>query len=252
MTDGLFPEDSAERKTFPVFSGLLQYFPSALAAIAHHSYLGNEKHNPGLPLHHDRAKSDDEADALVRHLIEGDYVGMAWRALSLLQKQCEVEGAPIAPAARNARLATVFNRKAPWEIPPPEYDPDDVAFRKATLDELAAELQTWGMYDTIDTSAEPVDESPDLRHIGIGDVPKAGTILPVACGAKITLDGRWDRRRDKTAPGTPADSAYLASFGPNVTDVRYSATNAAIPQHPMAAEVLRDHDERLAGPESHL
>lgn len=85
-----------------MFSGLLQYFPSALAVIARHSYLGNQKHNPGLPLHHDRSKSGDEADALVRHLLEGDYVGTAWRALSLLQKHLESKGEPIAPAARNA------------------------------------------------------------------------------------------------------------------------------------------------------
>ena len=98
----LLPDDSAERKTYPVYSGLLQYFPSALVAVAHHSYKGNEKHNPGQPLHHDRAKSDDEADALLRHLMEGDYVGMTWRALSLLQKHEEAHGAPIAPAARNA------------------------------------------------------------------------------------------------------------------------------------------------------
>lgn len=99
---GLFPEDSAARKTYPVFSGLLQYFPSALARVARHSHEGNEKHNPGQSLHHDRAKSGDEADALVRHLMEGDYVGTAWRALSLLQKHEEAHGAPIAPAARNA------------------------------------------------------------------------------------------------------------------------------------------------------
>lgn len=105
--NGLFPEDSAARKTYPVYSGLLQYFPAALAAIAHHSFKGNEKHNPGQALHHDRAKSDDEADALVRHLMETDYVGMAWRALSLLQKHLEAHGAPIAPAARNAKLPEV-------------------------------------------------------------------------------------------------------------------------------------------------
>lgn len=102
---GPFPDDSAERKTYPMYSGLLQYFPAALAAVAHHSYRGNEKHNPGQPLHHDRAKSDDEPDALVRHLMEGDYVGCAWRALSLLQKDCEARGAPIAPAARNVKKA---------------------------------------------------------------------------------------------------------------------------------------------------
>ena len=56
------------------------------------------------PLHHDRAKSGDEADALVRHLMEGDYTGMAWRALSLLQKHLESQGAPIAPGARNAEV----------------------------------------------------------------------------------------------------------------------------------------------------
>ena len=101
----LFPEDSAERKTFPIYSGLLQYFPSALAAVANHSYKGNEKHNPGQPLHHDRAKSGDEPDALARHMMEGDLVGMCWRALSWLQKDLEAKGAPIAPGARNARQA---------------------------------------------------------------------------------------------------------------------------------------------------
>ena len=101
---GLFPEDSAERKTYPVFSGFVQYFPSAMAAIARHSYLGNQKHNPGQPLHHDRSKSDDEADAQLRHLMEGDYVGMAWRAMALCQKDCEARGAPIAPGARNAYI----------------------------------------------------------------------------------------------------------------------------------------------------
>lgn len=96
---GLFPDDSDARKTYPVYSGLLAYFPAALAAIAHHSYVNNEKHNPGESLYWNRAKSGDEADALVRHLMERDYVGMAWRALSLLQKHLESEGAPLAPGA---------------------------------------------------------------------------------------------------------------------------------------------------------
>lgn len=98
----LLPEDSAERKTYPLYSGLIAYFPSALAAVAHHSFVSNDKHNPGQPMHHDRAKSGDEADALMRHLVEGDLVGVAWRSLSLLQKSLEAAGAPIAPAARNA------------------------------------------------------------------------------------------------------------------------------------------------------
>lgn len=100
--NGLFPEDSDERKTYPVFTGFVQYFPSAMAAIAHHSWLGNQKHNPGLPLQWDRAKSGDEADAQLRHLMESDFVGMGWRAMALLQKHLEAQGHPIAPAAVNA------------------------------------------------------------------------------------------------------------------------------------------------------
>lgn len=97
---GPFPEDSAERKTYPVYSGVLQYFPAALAKVARHSYDGNAKHNPGQPLHHARGKSDDHLDAASRHLIEGDLTGAAWRILAALQLQCEAEGAPMAPGAR--------------------------------------------------------------------------------------------------------------------------------------------------------
>lgn len=95
----MLPTDSDERKTYPLYSGLFAYFPAALAAVAHHSFANNAKHNPGEPLYWNRAKSADEADALLRHLIEGDYVGMAWRALALLQKHLEADGAPLAPGA---------------------------------------------------------------------------------------------------------------------------------------------------------
>lgn len=97
---GPFPEDSAARKTYPLYSGVLQYFPAALAAVAHHSYLGNEKHNPGQPLHWARGKSDDHLDAAARHLAEGDLVGLAWRALAALQLDCETKGASVSPGAR--------------------------------------------------------------------------------------------------------------------------------------------------------
>ena len=117
----LFPEDSEARKEYPVYSGFLRYFPAAVAKVAHHSFKGNLKHNPGQPLHHDRAKSGDELDALCRHLmeheipgLEGELVAMAWRAMSALQKYCESKGAPIAPAARNA--------VAPAKLAPPVLD----------------------------------------------------------------------------------------------------------------------------------
>jgi hypothetical protein len=95
-----FPTTAIGRKESPVVSGVLDYFPDALVAVAQVSHAGNEQHNPGTPLHWDRAKSTDEADALGRHLLqrgELDTDGkrhsakMAWRALALLQKEIEGE-----------------------------------------------------------------------------------------------------------------------------------------------------------------
>ena len=93
------PQDAAERKRIPVYSGVVKYFPRALAAIAAHSYQGNEQHNPGTELHWDRSKSGDEKDALMRHILELDTGGVeaatavAWRALANLEKTLENEGA---------------------------------------------------------------------------------------------------------------------------------------------------------------
>jgi hypothetical protein len=97
---GPLPEDSAERKTYPLMRGLFDYFPSALAAVAHHSYLGNEKHNPGQEIHHARGKSPDHLDAALRHIMERDLEGAAWRILAALQQKYEDEGHPVAPGAR--------------------------------------------------------------------------------------------------------------------------------------------------------
>lgn len=94
------PHDSAERKTYPLMTGLVDYFPSALAAVAHHSYEGNEKHNPGQDLHWARGKSMDHLDAAMRHLMERDLPGAAWRVLAALQMELEGQGHPVAPAAR--------------------------------------------------------------------------------------------------------------------------------------------------------
>ena len=100
MSDRILPSDSAERKNVPMCSGLLDYFPDALAEVAHISYLGNEKHNPGEPIHWARGKSMDHADCIIRHLTERgscDPSGirhsaqMAWRALALLQQELEDE-----------------------------------------------------------------------------------------------------------------------------------------------------------------
>ena len=96
----MLPNDPAARKHIPLATGVLDYFPDALIAVAETSFAGNEQHNPGQPLHWDRSKSSDEADALLRHFLERgkiDTDGLrhsakcAWRALALLQKEIEAD-----------------------------------------------------------------------------------------------------------------------------------------------------------------
>jgi hypothetical protein len=95
--------------------GLIDYFPDALAEVSRVSYLGNEKHNPGQPMHHSRGKSNDHADCIIRHLVNrGGWDGntresaaLAWRALALLQEELELElGLPL---PRGAKLAEDSN-----------------------------------------------------------------------------------------------------------------------------------------------
>ena len=88
------------RKETPVFSGVLKYFPDAIAEVAKCSFAGQQQHNPDKPLAWDRSKSGDEYDALMRHLMDStvdDYdtdgtlhlAKVAWRALAGLQKHLE-------------------------------------------------------------------------------------------------------------------------------------------------------------------
>ena len=95
------PNDSEARKQYPMAEVLFGQFPAAIAAVVHHSWKGNNKHNPGLPLQDNRSKSMDDENCILRHLSEGDYEGVAWRALRLLQRKLEAEGAPTAPLATN-------------------------------------------------------------------------------------------------------------------------------------------------------
>jgi len=93
----LIDTTSEERKKYPMATGLLDYFPDALAEVAKVSFEGNQKHNPGKSMHHARGKSMDHADCILRHLAgRGGFDGtqresaaMAWRALALLQEELE-------------------------------------------------------------------------------------------------------------------------------------------------------------------
>ena|SRR5437660_6246677 len=104
------PTDSKERKRIPMATGVLDYFPDALAEVAKVSVAGNEQHNPGQPLHWSRGKSADFADTIMRHLVDRGSLDndglrhsakLAWRALALLQ--VELEQADKAPLSRGSR-----------------------------------------------------------------------------------------------------------------------------------------------------
>lgn len=92
--------DKQERKERPIFSGVLSYFPDAIAEVANVSYVGNQQHNPGEPLHWAREKSADHSDCVGRHLIDHgkrDNDGqrhtakMVWRGLAMLQLEIEAD-----------------------------------------------------------------------------------------------------------------------------------------------------------------
>lgn len=96
------PEDSAERKNIPITTGVLDYFPNALVEVAKVSKHGNDKHNPGEPLHWSRNKSNDHRDCVVRHIMQAGEIGAdgirhsagaAWRALANLEEELIADGA---------------------------------------------------------------------------------------------------------------------------------------------------------------
>lgn len=97
----ILPTNRNERKAVPMAAGLLDYFPGALAAVAEVSYVANEQHNPGEPMHWARGKSTDHADCIMRHLVDRGKLDddglrhsakIAWRALALLQEELEADG----------------------------------------------------------------------------------------------------------------------------------------------------------------
>lgn len=98
--------DSAVRKLMPVASGFANYFPDAMLLGSWVSRVGNDKHNPGQPLHWAKEKSADEPDAELRHMLDaargthpdpgleplahlGHLASKFWRAAADLQRACD-------------------------------------------------------------------------------------------------------------------------------------------------------------------
>jgi hypothetical protein len=93
--------NSKERKETPIYSGVFKYFPKTIIAIAQQSQAGHDQHyDKDEPLHWNRAKSGDDADALLRHCLDliaaelsndieamREAVGaIAWRACAVSEK----------------------------------------------------------------------------------------------------------------------------------------------------------------------
>jgi hypothetical protein len=152
--------DSAARKDIQLVAACLRYIPAALAQFALHSKAGNDKHNPGQPIHHARGKSMDHEECILRHLVDLQDIrayiereGLAfdvhvnpeheravamlieeataefWRAGIFLQELCETYlDAPLAPGA----VAAVPEGTVDEEIDYPEETFDDSPFNFAT------------------------------------------------------------------------------------------------------------------------
>ena len=107
------PTDPKERKSTPIGTGVIDYFPDALAEVSRVSLQGQKQHGiEGDTLQWDRSKSTDESDALIRHYVDrykDDTDGMmhaakmAWRALAFLQKLIEERRNTIATQPEKTR-----------------------------------------------------------------------------------------------------------------------------------------------------
>lgn len=86
----LFPTGAEARKEYPVGTFIRDYFPHAIAALAHHSYKAQQQHGPatnGAPMEWLKEKSVGDGNQMTRHFMERDNVAMAWRALEILERE---------------------------------------------------------------------------------------------------------------------------------------------------------------------
>lgn len=96
-------QSDKERKSTPIWKGVMMYFPDVWAEVAKVSRVGNDQHNPGQPLHWDRSKSSSHLDSAIRHMLDhgkgatfdddGCYhlAKAIWRLAAQLQEQIEHE-----------------------------------------------------------------------------------------------------------------------------------------------------------------
>jgi hypothetical protein len=111
--------DKQQRKETPITTGVLDYFPNAIAEVARVSFVGNQQHNPGQPMHWAKDKSKDHADCISRHLLDRGTLDddglrhsakLAWRALALLQIELETEQRVTDPTEREKHVAQAMEK----------------------------------------------------------------------------------------------------------------------------------------------
>jgi hypothetical protein len=125
------PTDADARKGVPLYRAVLRHFPDALAEIARAAVAGEKQHDLS-DLAWDRERSTDHADALVRHLIEhgtrdSDGVRhsakLAWRALALLQIECERDDRPGAVRVVHAHAVDAWTGASEYDGSDAEHTP---------------------------------------------------------------------------------------------------------------------------------
>lgn len=121
-------------------SGVLDYFPNALAAIGRHSRRGNEKYPPvdgSTDLKWSFDVSTQHADAIMSHLSQrgeldeefqdSHTVGVAWRALALLETELVNAGAK--PGKAVVRTMPIHDEiEVVVELPEEQMDAESRAF----------------------------------------------------------------------------------------------------------------------------
>lgn len=121
----VLPTDPNERKQSPMCTGLLDYFPLALAEIARVSKAGNDQHNLGQALHWERGKSMDHPDCIIRHLADRGLRDTdnqrhsakgAWRYLALLEEELEAAGGNMGRASWVEESSSGFNTALDFDV----------------------------------------------------------------------------------------------------------------------------------------
>ena len=216
------PSESQARKELPITSGVVDYFPDALVEVAHVSYVGNQQHNPGQPLHWAREKSSDHADCITRHLLDRgtrDSDGLrhsaklAWRALALLQ--LEIENDALATLSSDSLVSPIRSYTLTYDAAnPPTYNDIPLEYVPSLVN-LPDDLLVFApvperAYVTLDNATSPPQNAQEEAFV-FSEVQRPDSFEPDA-SAGVSLD-TWVTRNGYVARVT---SDYAARVHPDV------------------------------------